>query len=93
MSKIRTLFPRSALAALLSAAVSVYAAEPLDINTATAEELAHAISGVGLKRAQAIVAYRAENGPFRSVEDLSKVRGIGDATVTQSRARLRTGSD
>ena len=48
MTKIRTLFPRSLLAALLSAAVSVYAAEPLDINTATAEELAQTISGVGL---------------------------------------------
>ena len=92
MNKTRVVLPRTLLAAFLRAAVSAYAADSININTASAEAIARAMTGVGLKRARAIVTYRSENGPFKSVNDLSKVRGIGEATVAQSRARLKIGT-
>ena len=69
----------------------VFAAEPadqVDINTASAEALAEAIHGVGLKRAQAIVLYREQHGAFSSVEQLAQVRGISTKTVERNRGRL-----
>ena len=76
------------LLALLLATIPAAAEGTIDINSATAEELAAAMTGVGLKKARAIVAYRDENGPFASIEDLVKVRGIGPATVASNRERL-----
>lgn len=74
--------------ALLLAAGVVHAAEPVNINTADAETLASAISGVGIKKAREIIAYRRQNGPFSSVDDLTKVTGIGPRTVETSRKNL-----
>ena len=71
---------------------ALHAAEPVNINTADAATIAAAISGVGEKRAQAIVAYREANGPFASVDDLLAVRGVGEKTLEQSRARLTVGT-
>ena len=51
---------------------------PLDLNTATAEELT-ALPGIGEVLAQRIVDFRTENGPFRIIDELKDVRGIGDA--------------
>lgn len=51
--------------------------EPVDLNTATAEELA-GLPGIGEKLAERILAYRRENGPFDTVEDLLNVSGIGE---------------
>jgi competence protein ComEA len=45
----------------------------VSINNASAEELAQALNGVGLKKAQAIVSYREEYGPFKTVDDLKQV--------------------
>lgn len=53
---------------------------PVNINTATAEEL-QALPGIGETRAQAIVAYREEHGPFTYVEDLRAVSGIGEGIL------------
>ncbi len=47
------------------------------------------LSGVGLKKAQAIVKYRDENGPFQRVEDLAQVKGIGDSLVDKNRTRIQ----
>jgi competence protein ComEA len=73
------------LAMLLS--MQVYA-EPVDINTASATTLAGAITGVGENKAATIVAYREAHGPFISVDDLSSVKGIGEATVDKNRHNL-----
>jgi competence protein ComEA len=63
-------------------------AAPVDINTADARTLARELNGVGLDRAQAIVDYRTQNGPFRSVDELVKVKGVGKKTVEKNRANL-----
>ena len=85
---------KSTIAALaLLACAAVFAAEPVNINTADAQSLAEAISGVGLKRAEAIVAYREQNGPFKSVNELVEVKGVGESIVEKSRDQLTTGSD
>lgn len=52
----------------------------VNVNTATEEEL-QALSGIGPSKAAAIVAYREENGPFRSLGDLAEVSGISAAMV------------
>ena len=52
----------------------------IDLNHATAEEL-RALPGVGPALAEAIVAYRAEHGPFASVAELLNVKGFGEATL------------
>ncbi len=46
----------------------------VSINSASAEDLARAMNGVGLKKAQAIVSYREEYGPFKTIDDLRQVR-------------------
>jgi competence protein ComEA len=64
------------------------AAGPVDINTADAQTLAQALDGVGAAKAQAIVDYRQVNGPFKTVDDLEKVRGIGKSTLEKNRSRM-----
>ena len=57
----------------------------VDINTADAQTLADAIKGVGPDKAKAIVAYRDVHGPFKSIDELSKVKGIGEKIVDHNR--------
>lgn len=64
-------------------------AGPVDINKADAATIAKELQGVGLSRAQAIVAYREKNGAFKSVDDLRKVKGIGAKTLELNRANIR----
>lgn len=61
-------------------AVSLETEPQVDINTAGMEELM-TLPGIGEVRAQAILDYRAEHGPFRYPEDLIRVDGIGEKTV------------
>ena len=57
---------------------------PVNLNTATAAEL-DTLPDVGPVTAQAILQWRADNGPFSSVDDLLDVSGIGDATMADIR--------
>ncbi len=59
----------------------------IDLNAATVKELS-ALPGVGKKKAEAIVAYRAENGEFESVDEIRKVDGIGKKTFSKINARV-----
>ena len=78
---------------LLAMLVSVPSfAGPVDINSADASTLASAITGVGESKAAAIVAYRDTHGPFASVDELSKVKGVGMKTVDKSRNNLMVSS-
>lgn len=76
------------LSLLFSYASFSIAGETLNINAAKAEVLAETLTGVGLKRAEEIVAFREDNGPFKSVDDLVLVKGIGASTVEKNRARI-----
>ena len=63
---------------------------PININTATAEELM-ALNGIGEKKAAAIIEYRNTYGAFASIEDLTKVSGIGAKTLEVIRAYITVG--
>ena len=58
----------------------------VNINSADATALADRLNGIGLKKAQAIVDYRQQNGPFKSVDELANVSGVGQATVEKNRS-------
>jgi len=85
-------------AALLVAAPVITAAQELpettetvsqlDINKADAAAIASALDGVGIVKAQEIVAYREMFGSFKTVEELLEVNGIGTATVERNRHRI-----
>lgn len=60
----------------------------LDINTADAASIAAALDGIGLVKAQEIVAYREMFGKFESVDELAEVKGIGAATLEKIRHKI-----
>ncbi len=60
----------------------------VNINSDDAATLAEVLDGVGLKKAQAIIAYREANGPFADPAELVKVKGIGEATVSANMERI-----
>lgn len=62
-------------------------AEPVNINTADLEQL-QTLHGVGAAKAQAILDYRAQNGRFRSIEELAQVSGISSAVIEENRERI-----
>ena len=78
------LFTIAAVFALLAAPTLVLAG-PVNVNTADAETISAELKGVGLAKAKAIVEYRKKHGPFRSADDLSLVKGIGERTVELNR--------
>ncbi len=63
---------------------------PVDINQASANSLA-TVPGIGQVTAQRIVEWREAHGPFRRIEDLLKVKGIGDKTLDKLRPYLKVG--
>lgn len=60
----------------------------VDINSADAATLALALDGIGMAKAQEIVAYRELNGDFESIDELADVKGIGDATIAKNRDKI-----
>lgn len=60
-------------------------AGPVNINTADSETLSKLVNGVGPKLADAIVRYREQFGPFRTIDDLAKVKGVGAKLVERNR--------
>lgn len=81
---------RRTLAAVIVAGLApgVIWAGPVDINTADAETLARELNGVGQARAQAIVDFREQFGPFKSVEELKLVSGVGDKVLEWNRGNI-----
>ncbi len=93
---------QSLLFAALIAAGSVHAAgkphgtppavsTPVNINTADAASIAAAMKGIGLAKAEAIVAYRQTHGAFKSLDQLAEVKGIGLKTIDKNRDTLTVG--
>lgn len=94
MSKLFNALVIAALFAIVGPAVAAEKPAPIapmsvNINTADAQTLAVALDGVGAARAKAIVEYREAHGPFRSVDDLAQVKGIGERVVDANRSRLK----
>lgn len=68
-------------------AQSVPSANKISLNQASVDQLQQ-LQGVGLKKAQAIVAYRQKQGPFKTIDELQQVRGIGPAIFAKNKTRL-----
>lgn len=77
-----------ALLIAFSVPTALWAATPVNINQADAKAIAKALDGIGQSRAQAIVDWREANGPFKKVEDLRHVKGIGKATIERNRSAI-----
>lgn len=60
---------------------------PVDLNSATAEQLM-TLKGIGKKKAQAIITYREKHHGFQRIEDLEQVKGIGPKLLSSNLARL-----
>ncbi len=75
------------LAAMLLAPIAI--AGPVNVNSADAKTLARELQGVGMAKAEAIVSYREKNGPFKSADDLAKVKGLGKKLIDQNKANLK----
>jgi competence protein ComEA len=60
----------------------------VDINSANAETLALALDGIGMAKAEDIVAFREANGRFKNVEELALVKGVGPATIARNRDKI-----
>lgn len=90
--KLMMLFRSVFLSLMLLMPFTAVGAEMVNINTASSSELAAAMSGIGSSKAEAIVAYREANGPFKTIDDLVRVKGIGDATVSKNLDRITVGA-
>jgi competence protein ComEA len=78
-----------ALILTLVFSLASWAADALNINTASAEQISEALKGVGMSKAAAIVEYREANGAFKHIDELVNVKGIGVRTVDLNRAVIR----
>ncbi|MFV9616314.1 MAG: ComEA family DNA-binding protein [Gammaproteobacteria bacterium] len=83
MKLLHTLF----LTAILLFSSAAFA-EKININNASAEQIASAMTGIGDSKAKAIVAYRSSHGKFKSVQDLENVDGIGSKTVEKNKDKI-----
>lgn len=61
----------------------------VNVNAASADQIAKALDGIGLSRAKAIVAYRKSHGPFKSLSALTVVKGIGNKTIALNKSRMK----
>lgn len=88
---VRLMRAAGTLALSFALAIPVLAAEKVNINTADAATLDRVLVNVGRAKAEAIVAHRKQNGPFRSAEQLAQVKGIGLRTVERNRESIVIG--
>jgi competence protein ComEA len=84
---MKTLNIKSLLTFLATGIFSIcaWALQPVNVNSASAEEIAEALKGVGMSKAEAIVSYRKANGDFKHIDELVNVKGIGIRTVDINR--------
>ncbi len=83
---MKTITTLAALAAL--AISSITASAPVNINTADAVEIADALNGIGMSKAQAIVDYREAYGMFNRADEIVFVRGIGESTYEKNKSDI-----
>jgi len=96
---MRKVLSRSLAAALImalllgmaQAASTSSETKQININTATAEDLT-SLKGIGQAKSQAIIEHREKHGPFKTVDDLKLVPGIGDKLLEQLRPQITVGA-
>ena len=69
---------------------SGFAVEPIDVNAASAAQLASVLIGIGPSKAQKIIAFRENYGPIQTPEELLAIKGIGRKTLEKNRPRIIT---
>jgi competence protein ComEA len=82
-----------AFAMLFAAPGLLLAATPVNINKADAATIAKALDRIGQSKAQAIVAWREAHGPFKKIDDLRHVKGIGKAIIELNRSAIQLADD
>ena len=86
---MRSFFKHTAFLLLAAAfAGQAMAADKIDINSADAATIDRVLVNIGPSKAEAIVAHRTANGPYKSLEQLAQVKGIGLKTVEKNRDRI-----
>lgn len=83
-----TLLIKTLVLSALFATAALAGGERVNINTADAATLDRVLNGIGPAKAEAIVVYRKANGPFRSIDQLASVKGIGLSTIEKNRDRI-----
>lgn len=81
------------VACLLSLGSGFAYAGDVNINTDNAVQLAAELKGIGLTKAEAIVAYREEHGDFSTADDLIQVKGIGQRTIDANRVFIKLNNE
>ncbi|BAU57263.1 helix-hairpin-helix domain-containing protein [Halorhodospira halochloris] len=91
---IRNTYKALGGAAVVAGSISslAFAAGNVDINSANAAELT-TLTGVGPTLAEAIIEHRDLHGPFNSADDLTKVSGIGPATIARNQESITVGAE
>ena len=77
------------LLTLMLAFSAVSIAQEVNINTADAQSIAETLNGIGLKKAEAIVAWRTEHGDFTDLATLEQVKGIGRKTTEKNKDSIQ----
>lgn len=85
--KLKTLLLAIVGSVALLVSSPAWSDEAVNINTATVEQL-QSVKGIGPKLAHAIVKYRDSHGPFKSVDSLLDVKGIGEVKLERIRAHI-----
>jgi competence protein ComEA len=65
-------------------------AGPVDLNTASAQQIAESLHGIGLSKAKKIIEYGNRFGPIDTPEELLAIKGIGEKTLEKSRSKMIT---
>ncbi len=83
---------RSILFSLALIALPMLATAAVNINQADANTIAEGVTGIGPSKAVAIVHYREQNGGFKSLDELTQIRGIGEKTLQKIRPQISLGT-
>ena len=68
-------------------AATIVSTEVVNLNSATAAQIA-SLPGIGPKTADLVVQYRVKNGPFKKIEEIMNVRGVGEKSLLKIKDRL-----
>ena len=90
MKKVLVVLLMVCFMAVTAAPVIAAGSDTININTASVDELTQ-LQKVGPKTAENIVAYRDANGPFKAVDDLKNVKGVGDKILELNKDRISVG--